>query len=62
MSGVIVTVRHPIRSALPLHSPKLTGRPCWSRSVPVLLRNSLVLPVLQVRRMCCWMDCSDGKV
>jgi hypothetical protein len=30
--------------------------------VPVLLRNSLVLPVLQVRRMCCWMDCSDGKV
>jgi hypothetical protein len=24
----------------------------------VLLRNSLVLPVLQVRRMCCWMDCS----
>jgi hypothetical protein len=43
-----------------LHSPKLTGRPCWSRSVPVLLRNSLVAPVLQVRRMCCWMDCSDA--
>lgn len=58
ISGVIVTVRQPMRSALPLASPKLTGRPCWSRSVPVLLRNSLVAPVLQVRRMCCWMDCS----
>jgi hypothetical protein len=30
--------------------------------VPVLLRNSLVAPVLQVRRMCCWMDCSLGTV
>jgi hypothetical protein len=27
--------------------------------VPVLLRNSLVAPVLQVRRMCCWICCSD---
>jgi hypothetical protein len=27
--------------------------------VPVLFRNSRVLPLLQVRRMCCWMDCSD---
>ena len=59
ISGVIVTVRQPIRSALPLHSPKLTGRPLASRSVPVLLRNSLVAPVLQVRRMCCWICCSD---
>jgi hypothetical protein len=30
--------------------------------VPVLLRKSLMAPVLQARRMCCWMDCSDGKV
>jgi hypothetical protein len=29
--------------------------------VPVLLRNSRVLPVLQVKRMCCWICCSDGK-
>jgi hypothetical protein len=56
---VIVTVRQPMRSAEPRASPKLTGRPCWSRSVPVLLRNSLVLPVLHVSRMCCWICCSD---
>lgn len=58
ISGVMVTVRQPIRSALPLHSPKLTGRPCWSRSVPVLLRKTLVSPLLQAMRMCCWICCS----
>jgi hypothetical protein len=37
-----------------------TGLPCWSRSVPVLLRKSLVAPVEQAMRMCCWMVCSDA--
>ena len=58
MSGVIVMVRYPIRSALPLHRPNCTGLPCWSLSVPVLLRKSLVAPVEQAMRMRCWMDCS----
>ncbi len=60
ISSVMVRVVQPIRSAEPLHNPNCTGLPCWSRSVPVLLRNSLVLPLLQAMRMCCWIDCSDG--
>jgi hypothetical protein len=53
ISGVIVTRFQPIKSALPLHRPNCTGRPFWSRSVPVLLRKSLVAPVLQVSLISC---------
>ena len=61
ISGVTVTVRQPIRSALPLHNPKVTGLPFISLNVPVLLRNNLQLPILHASRMCCWIVCSDGK-
>ena len=61
ISGVMVRVVQPIKSALPLHNPNCTGRPLRSTNVPVLLRNSLVLPLLHARRICCWMVCSDGK-
>jgi hypothetical protein len=50
-----VRVVQPIRSALPLAKPNVTGRPWRSYSVPVLLRNRRVLPVLQASRICCWM-------
>ena len=58
MSGVMVMVRQPIRSALPLHNPNCTGRPLASFSVPVLLRNRRQLPLPQASRMCCWICCS----
>jgi len=58
ISGVIVTRFQPIKSALPLHRPNCTGRPFWSRSVPVLLRKSLVLPLPQAMRISCWIFCS----
>lgn len=58
ISGVIVRLVQPIRSALPLHRPNCTGRPLASRSVPVLLRNRRQLPLLHASRICCWMVCS----
>jgi hypothetical protein len=58
ISGVTVTRFHPIRSALPLQSPKETGLPCWSLSVPVLLRNNRVSPLLQAILISCWIRCS----
>ena len=61
ISGVIVRTVQPIRSALPLHNPNVTGLPLISRSVPVLLRNNRQLPILHASRMCCWIVCSDGK-
>ena len=60
ISGVIVRLVQPIRSAEPLHNPNCTGLPFWSRSVPVLLRNRRQSPLLHASRMCCWMVCSDG--
>jgi hypothetical protein len=32
-----------------------------SRSVPVLLRKTLVSPLLTASRISCWICCSDGK-
>jgi hypothetical protein len=58
ISGVTVTRFQPIRSALPLQSPKETGLPCWSLSVPVLLRNRRVSPLLQAILISCWIRCS----
>ena len=60
ISGVIVRLVQPIRSALPLHNPNCTGLPFLSSKLPVLLRNNRQLPLLHASRMCCWMVCSDG--
>ena len=60
ISGVIVRLLQPIRSALPLHNPKVTGLPFISLNVPVLLRNNRQLPILHASRMCCWITCSDA--
>ena len=61
ISGVISSERSPIRSLLPLHSPKRTNRPCWSTRAPVLLRQSRAGPRPQARRMRCWISCSLGE-
>jgi len=61
ISGVIVTRFQPIKSALPLHNPNCTGRPFWSRSVPVLLRNTRQSPLLMAIRISCWIFCSDTQ-
>ena len=61
ISSVMVRLVQPIRSAEPLHNPNCTGLPFLSSRLPVLLRNSLVSPVLQAMRISCWMRCSDGK-
>ena len=62
ISGVMVTVRQPIRSALPLQRPNWTGRPCWSLRVPVLLRNNRKSGLVpSARRIFCWIVCSDDK-
>jgi hypothetical protein len=58
ISGVILTRFQPIRSALPLQRPKETGLPRWSLSVPVLLRNRRVSPLLQAILISCWIRCS----
>ncbi len=60
ISGVMVTVRQPIRSAEPRARPNCTGRPVrGSGRVPVLLRNRRRSDrVPSARRMRCWISVS----
>lgn len=50
-SDLISIVFQPMRSELPLHNPKKTGRPLASLRAPVLFLNSRAVPLESARRI-----------